>query len=123
MSKAFKCDRCKTCFDPYAIKSPRYFTTIKEFVCQNGQDVKNNEMGYFEEGVHLCPDCSMLFANFMGNNAVIFSVTEEKDEETVTCFDVDVGFICDLLSGRIKSIDSTDNAPERKKRSKKDSER
>lgn len=64
MSKAFKCDRCKKCFDPYALKGDEYFTTIKEFFCQTGVEFSNNEFGYREEGAHLCPDCSVAFLRF-----------------------------------------------------------
>lgn len=65
MSKAFRCDRCKQCFDPYEIKDPKYFITIKGYFCQNGSQFDGNEYGYAEfDDIHLCPSCSEKFARF-----------------------------------------------------------
>lgn len=65
MSKAFKCDRCKCCFDPMLIEEPNHFTTIPEYFIQNGSDYDNRKVGICEENVHLCQKCSKDFADFM----------------------------------------------------------
>ena len=62
MSKALKCDVCKKCFDPVEVGDEEYFVTIPEFYCQNGEQYQNREVGYREEEVHMCPDCSRKFA-------------------------------------------------------------
>lgn len=67
MSKAFKCDRCKTCFDPYDIPNSQDFVTISGFHCQTSKNFKNNEVCYRDEGLHLCPSCAADFAEFISN--------------------------------------------------------
>lgn len=67
MSKAFKCDRCKTCFDPYSIPDNKDFVTIKEFFCQTSENFSNHDFCYRDEEVHLCPDCAYEFGEFMSN--------------------------------------------------------
>ena len=64
MSNAIKCDVCKRCFDPLEVGGLNYFTTIKEVVCQTGEEYANNEFNYYDEMIHLCPSCSKEFINF-----------------------------------------------------------
>ena len=65
MSKAFKCDRCKKCFDPIEVEDEQYFATISEIVLQNGEQYSNTEVGVRILPTHLCPDCTETFMKFM----------------------------------------------------------
>ena len=62
MSKAFKCDRCKKCFDPW--KENTEFGTFREFVVRDGRALNNNEYTYIDEEIDLCPDCLKSFNNW-----------------------------------------------------------
>ena len=81
MSKAFKCDRCKTCFDPYAVSRDGYFTTIPEFFCQNGTEYSSHEVGYRDEDIHLCAKCSKEFAKFIEEG--LHESTEQDMESSI----------------------------------------
>ena len=60
MSKALKCDHCKTCFDPSESKGE--FTTFGDIFFQNGTKYKNQEISHRENGpTHLCPTCTLDF--------------------------------------------------------------
>jgi hypothetical protein len=63
MSKALRCDRCKTCFDPYS--QEKHFATIKDFMLQNGDSFNRYECSYRDEELNLCPKCTKLFCKFM----------------------------------------------------------
>lgn len=65
MSKAFKCDRCKQCFDPWSMEDHREFGSIPEYMCMVPDGHGGFDCTYREEGRHLCPDCNTLFASFM----------------------------------------------------------
>ena len=71
MSRAFKCDRCGTCFDPMKIRSPDYFVEIKEYCTQNSEEYMTNGIGYLETGLHLCPKCAKMFSLFMSGKKII----------------------------------------------------
>ena len=58
MSTAMKCDRCRKCFDPYAIKESGYFMTITELFMQTGDQYVNREVLYRDEGINLCEECT-----------------------------------------------------------------
>ena len=64
MSLAYKCDRCKTCFDPYAVEAPNKFVTIMEMFTQNGKDLSMNKVAYRMDKKHLCPACADAFWAF-----------------------------------------------------------
>lgn len=63
MSKAIKCDRCKKCFDPYESRCD--FTTIRELIFQDGKNFSNDEVGYRDEEINFCPNCTMQFSGWM----------------------------------------------------------
>ena len=66
MSKALKCDHCKTCFDPSESKGE--FTTFGDIFFQNGTKYKNHEISYREDGpAHLCPKCTRDFKEWFYN--------------------------------------------------------
>lgn len=71
MSEALKCDRCKECFDPYAVEENSYFITITEFYAQNGEQKKNRETGYRDEYIHLCPSCARIFGAFIQGEPLV----------------------------------------------------
>lgn len=77
MSEALKCDRCKRCFDPYAVEENSYFITIIEFYAQNGEQKKNREAGYRDENIHLCPDCARIFGAFIQGEPLVPATTLE----------------------------------------------
>ena len=79
MSKAFKCDRCKKCFDPFDTNEPGYFSTIREWVTQSSEQFGDSCIGYRDEEIHLCKDCSLLFTIFMSGIANIAGPVMEKD--------------------------------------------
>ena len=73
MSKALKCDRCYTYFDPYDLGG-KTFIRFRNPAYENENATKSNQVaGYFfeKEGpdgiVDLCPDCSRDFEDFMKN--------------------------------------------------------
>lgn len=67
MSKALKCDHCKTCFDPSESKVE--FTTFGDIFFQNGKNYKNHEISYREDGpAHLCPKCTRDFKEWFYNS-------------------------------------------------------
>lgn len=78
MSKALRCDRCKTCFDPYS--QEKDFATIKDFMLQDGGCFDRHECSYRDEELNLCPKCTELFGKFMSGKVV--SDTEETTEST-----------------------------------------
>ena len=66
MSKALKCDRCKKCFDPYSLAEGKEFTTLPNgYFLQTAKNVKDNEVAYREDMIHLCPTCTDHFIKFM----------------------------------------------------------
>lgn len=97
MSKAFKCDRCKECFDPYSVGRERYFMTISEVVCQNGNEFYNHEVGYREGNpIHLCPSCSELINRVMAMDPDIFGTNSDKEQEFY-----EAGFDDGVEAGRV----------------------
>lgn len=65
MSKAIKCDVCKTCFCPEDIESE--IIHIDEIVWTNGYSRKNPTLmdnWKSKRNIDLCPDCTWLFNNF-----------------------------------------------------------
>lgn len=65
MSKALKCDRCNTCFDPCEVEAPDYFITIPEIFLQNGDEYKNIKTGKRFENQNFCPECSRKYMFFV----------------------------------------------------------
>ena len=67
MSKAFKCDRCKKCFDPWMKglefgRIENYTSLVPTPVGQLGTEF---DAAYRDDDIHLCPRCNTEFANFM----------------------------------------------------------
>ena len=83
MSKAFMCDRCRTCFNPLDLKRDEYFITIKEVFAQNGCEYLGNEVEYrTPDAMHLCPSCSELISKIMRMDPdVCCSCGKHKEEE------------------------------------------
>lgn len=97
MSKAFKCDGCKKCFDPYAVEDNSYFTTIDSLVCQNGREFNHNEVGYRDDEIHLCPDCSQLLTQIFSGKVTDSESCEMYVEERMT--DYEAGYQAGVLFG------------------------
>lgn len=67
MSKAFKCDSCKVCFDPANIPDNRQFTTIKNLELQSEDDyLRCNVRWRNYEPMHLCPECTGKLKKMLG---------------------------------------------------------
>lgn len=69
MSKAIRCDRCKTCFDPWTINGE--FAHIADICFQDKENYKNNEVSYRDCHYDLCPDCAKTFSKFMSGTAFV----------------------------------------------------
>lgn len=71
MSKAFKCDRCKECFDPWETGDEKLeFGNISEYMTLTPVG-SSFDYTYRDEGVHFCPKCNREFARFMNNQCVV----------------------------------------------------
>lgn len=71
MSKAFKCDRCKTCFDPWETGDEKLeFGNISEYMTLTPVG-GSFDFTYRDEGIHFCPKCNLEFARFMNNQCVV----------------------------------------------------
>ena len=93
MSKAFKCDGCKRCFDPYAVKDPDWFVTIHGYIYQDGHQFETNEYGYAAtDNVHLCPDCSKTFTALMANHKSVVDKRIQIDKEKAHDIGYDAGY-------------------------------
>ena len=71
MSKAFKCDRCKKCFDPWGSEEEDFeFGQIRDYsvITPVGGSF---DYTYRDEELHLCPKCNLEFARFMKNQCVV----------------------------------------------------
>ena len=75
MSKALRCDRCSTCFDPYTVTGE--WATIKTLIFQNSKEYEKREVGYRDEDIHFCPKCAEQFAKWL-------NIKEEKKDEKVS---------------------------------------
>lgn len=70
MSKAFKCDRCKKCFDPWGSEEEDFeFGQIRDYsvITPVGGSF---DYTYRDEELHLCPECNQEFGRFMKNQVV-----------------------------------------------------
>lgn len=74
MSKAMKCDRCLTFFDPYIVDDR--FCTIRSVIWQNGPAYCIDKINDRDEELNLCPLCANAFRLFMKNDR-----EEKKDEK------------------------------------------
>ena len=127
MSKAFKCDRCGTCFDPDSMTDNDIFITLSEVFSQNKEEYWNHAVGGREEEIHFCPVCSKEFNRFMANS----QEKEEKERKDryekawMRGFTIGRSFhACDdYLEGRCPGYcaGSPNDPAEREKRSKKES--
>lgn len=67
MSKAFKCDRCKKCFDPWETGDDKLeFGNISEYMTLTPVG-SSFDYTYRDEDIHFCPECNRDFARFMNN--------------------------------------------------------
>lgn len=64
MSKAFCCDVCQKCFNPLNIGAA-CFTTIGNAYFQDSAKYEKNEYVQKMETVHLCPECTTKFWQFL----------------------------------------------------------
>lgn len=69
MSKALRCDICKTCFDPYTVKGE--FVTIDRMIWQDSGNYDRHEYSYLDEEVNFCPKCSKTFSLFMSGKKLV----------------------------------------------------
>lgn len=140
MSKAFMCDRCRTCFNPLDIKRDQYFITIKEVFTQNGCEYLGNEVEYrTPDAMHLCPSCSVLISKIMRMDPDICCSCDKRKEEEIYDEGFEAGLaavyhVRDILvaagfdpgvfvPGRESGdFDGDHQVVERKKRAKKDGE-
>lgn len=70
MSKAFKCDRCKKCFDPWGSEEEDFeFGQIRDYsvITPVGGSF---DYTYRDEELHLCPECNRAFGLFMQNRTI-----------------------------------------------------
>ena len=88
MSKAFKCDRCKRCFDP--LESEGEFCTMVNPVFQTAEDYEDHKTTHYMhsghtgvDALHLCPDCAHEFKLFMKNWKVAYQLKEGDDLEKI----------------------------------------
>ena len=95
MSKAFKCNICNTCFDPYGLQETDEFTTIPEFYIQTSEEFQNGKVGVRFSGFNACPECTRKFQNFIeGRN---LSDTTDTYEMYLEAFENGVLYIVNLL--------------------------
>lgn len=65
MSQALKCDRCKTCFDPY--EQTELCTSIPEMLLFDGKAMLEHRYIKRHHNLDFCPTCTrelMKFLNF-----------------------------------------------------------
>ena len=67
MSKAFKCDRCCTCFVPEDICGEGQFTSIPEIFTQNSTDFIINKITFRKESINLCENCTQEFMEWIAH--------------------------------------------------------
>lgn len=74
MSKAFKCDRCKKCFDPWETGDEQFeFGNISEYATITPVGI-SFDCVYRDEDIHFCPECNKAFALFMDNRSIVESI-------------------------------------------------
>lgn len=86
MSKAFKCDRCKKCFDPWSMEDDREFGRIHDYACvvPSGEAF---DYTYRDEELHLCPDCNRDFCKFLGGDNPMYEQEDTIEiENTIEIF-------------------------------------
>lgn len=79
MSKAFKCDRCKKCFDPWSSEEENFeFGRIQDYsvVTPVGGSF---DYTYRDEELHLCPECNRAFGLFMQNRGIDLKPVKEPE--------------------------------------------
>ena len=97
MSKALKCDRCKICFDPHTVKGE--WAGIKDLYFQDARGYNNREVGYRDEMLHFCPECTEKFSKWL-----YISKEETTNEEVGGDTDGDVAFDRELFDDLLKRL-------------------
>ena len=87
MSKALCCDRCGRCFNPAV--ADYEFITIKEYIVQDGEHYRKNEVVLREEEQHLCGPCSAMHERFMeGQTDLLHYRGEDENDEKASNNDI-----------------------------------
>ena len=86
MSKALKCDRCQTCFDPSEVPEGLSFTSIGEIYLQSSKEYAENKYRLRMHGINLCPKCTDMFLSFMTNEDLIKIQDDEKERISDAAF-------------------------------------
>ena len=66
MSRALKCDRCKTCFDPDELKDTDIIVCFDEIAVDSKKTRHKVDYTLFKRDQNLCPVCAKLFIKWMG---------------------------------------------------------
>ena len=67
MSYAYKCDSCKTYFDPMEVNGPFARIDCSSSIFIDAESYKNNTFLYTNRtDWHLCPKCAKVFAIWLG---------------------------------------------------------
>lgn len=97
MSKAFKCNVCKECFDPMLVDDTNEFCTIEGFYFQNADLYEAHESSYCEDDhIHLCPVCarffSMMLAGQINTHEYINLIDHPKEKEEAYAYGFREGY-------------------------------
>lgn len=98
MSKAFKCDRCKKCFDPWGSEEEDFeFGRIQDYsvVTPVGGSF---DYTYRDEELHLCPECNRAFGLFMQNRNIVGPVPVIGSNQSDGCDTSNTSPFIELMS-------------------------